>query len=69
MTRKIYIGATYRTKFGTEFTVTSIEKGKKNKHFKDRRRRTVRRAVDKNGETILITSLTEEIKEHLNNKT
>jgi len=56
--RKIYIGKTYLTKMGTEFTVEKIEKGKFNRNS-DRRSREPRRAVDKDGNRIKITNILE----------
>ena len=56
--RKIYIGKTYRTKFGTEFTVEKVVKGK-NANSTDRRTNQARRAINKAGERIKITNLVE----------
>ena len=58
--RKIYIGKTYKTKFGTEFTVEKVIKGK-SARSSDRRANQPRRAVNKDGETIKITNLIEVI--------
>ena len=60
MARKIYIGKTYKTKFGTEFTVVKVVKGK-SANSTDRRANKPRRAVNKDGETIKITNLIEVI--------
>ncbi len=56
--RKIYIGKTYKTKFGTDFTVEKVVKGK-SANSRDRRANKPRRAINKEGESIKITNLLE----------
>ena len=55
--RKIYIGETYLTKIGTEFTVEKVVNGKQNIGNSDRRARHTRRAIDKDGNRIKISNL------------
>jgi hypothetical protein len=65
MARKIYIGQTYSTKIGGEFTVVSIEKGAM-KNGRDRQSRQPRIAVDKDGKRLKITNLLTLVNQQLN---
>lgn len=55
--RKIYIGETYLTKMGTEFTVDRVVKGNSNNSNSDRRANQTRRAIDSDGNRIKISNL------------
>jgi len=56
MARKIYIGRTYITRQGEDFTVVKLEKGKKS-NSTDRRARKCRVAINEKGDRRKITGL------------